>query len=201
MHFLPDMFVRCKVCNGSRFNRETLEITYKGLNIAEVLELSVSDALELFNAITPVARRLKTLSDVGLEYIRLGQSATTLSGGEAQRVKLSLELSKKDTGNSLYLLDEPTTGLHFEDIKQLLSVLLELRDRGNTVIVIEHNLEVIKSADWIIDLGPEGGAEGGEIVAAGSPESVVQNPNSHTGRCLAEVLKKQNMKESILEVK
>ena len=201
MHFLPDMFVRCKVCNGSRFNRETLEITYKGLNIAEVLALSVSDALELFSAITPVARRLKTLSDVGLEYIRLGQSATTLSGGEAQRVKLSLELSKKDTGNSLYLLDEPTTGLHFEDIKQLLSVLLELRDRGNTVIVIEHNLEVIKSADWIIDLGPEGGAEGGQIVAAGSPESVIQNQDSHTGRCLAEVLEKTNMKEPMLEFK
>ena len=200
MHFLPDMFVRCKVCNGSRFNRETLEITYKGLNIAEVLELSVSDALELFNAITPVARRLKTLSDVGLDYIRLGQSATTLSGGEAQRVKLSLELSKKDTGNSLYLLDEPTTGLHFEDIKQLLSVLLELRDRGNTVIVIEHNLEVIKSADWVIDLGPEGGADGGQIVAVGSPESVVQNQYSHTGRCLAEVLEKPSSKEAILEV-
>ncbi len=201
MHFLPDMFVRCKVCNGSRFNRETLEITYKGLNIAEVLELSVSDALELFGAITPVARRLKTLKDVGLEYIRLGQSATTLSGGEAQRVKLSLELSKKDTGNSLYLLDEPTTGLHFEDIKQLLSVLLELRDRGNTVIVIEHNLEVIKSADWVIDLGPEGGADGGQIVAVGSPESVIQNQYSHTGRCLAEILEKPNTKEAILEVK
>lgn len=200
MHFLPDMFVRCKVCNGSRFNRETLEITYKGLNIAEVLELSVSDALELFSAITPVARRLKTLRDVGLEYIRLGQSATTLSGGEAQRVKLSLELSKKDTGNSLYLLDEPTTGLHFEDIKQLLSVLLELRDRGNTVIVIEHNLEVIKSADWIIDLGPEGGADGGQIVAVGSPESVIQNQYSHTGRCLADVLEKPSTKEAILEV-
>ena len=201
MHFLPDMFVRCKVCNGSRFNRETLEITYKGLNIAEVLELSVSEALDLFNAITPVARRLKTLRDVGLEYIRLGQSATTLSGGEAQRVKLSLELSKKDTGNSLYLLDEPTTGLHFEDIKQLLSVLLELRDRGNTVIVIEHNLEVIKSADWIIDLGPEGGADGGHIVAVGSPESVIQNQNSHTGRCLAEVLKKSRKIEPTLELK
>ena len=201
MHFLPDMFVRCKVCNGSRFNRETLEITYKGLNIAEVLELSVSEALDLFNAITPVARRLKTLRDVGLEYIRLGQSATTLSGGEAQRVKLSLELSKKDTGNSLYLLDEPTTGLHFEDIKQLLSVLLELRDRGNTVIVIEHNLEVIKSADWIIDLGPEGGADGGHIVAIGSPESVVQNQNSHTGRCLAEVLNKSRKMEPTLELK
>ncbi len=201
MHFLPDMFVRCKVCNGSRFNRETLEITYKGLNIAEVLELSVSEALDLFNAITPVARRLKTLRDVGLEYIRLGQSATTLSGGEAQRVKLSLELSKKDTGNSLYLLDEPTTGLHFEDIKQLLSVLLELRDRGNTVIVIEHNLEVIKSADWIIDLGPEGGADGGHIVAVGSPECVVQNQQSHTGRCLAEVLKKSRKMEPTLELK
>ncbi len=200
MHFLPDMFVRCKVCNGTRFNRETLEITYKGLNIAEVLALSVSDALELFEAITPVARRLKTLKSVGLEYIKLGQSATTLSGGEAQRVKLSLELSKNDTGKTLYLLDEPTTGLHFEDIKQLLSVLIELRDRGNTVIVIEHNMEVIKSADWIIDLGPEGGAEGGYIVAEGAPEEVAQQNASHTGRCLAEVLTKSAPREASLEL-
>ncbi len=188
MHFLPDMFVRCKVCNGTRFNRETLEITYKGLNIAQVLALSISEALELFSSVTPIARRLETLKDVGLEYIQLGQSATTLSGGEAQRVKLSLELSKKDTGNTLYLLDEPTTGLHFEDIKQLLSVLLELRNRGNTVIVIEHNMEIIKSADWIIDLGPEGGEDGGYIVAVGTPETVARNDASHTGRCLAKVL-------------
>ena len=188
MHFLPDMFVRCKVCGGTRFNRETLEVSYKGLNIAEVLALSVSDALELFEAITPVARRLQTLKHVGLEYIRLGQSATTLSGGEAQRVKLSLELSKSDTGKTLYLLDEPTTGLHFDDIKQLLSVLLELRDRGNTVIVIEHNMDVIKSADWIIDLGPEGGGDGGYITAVGTPEMLAAEQNSHTGRYLVQAL-------------
>ena len=184
MHFLPDMFVRCRVCDGSRFNRETLEVTYKGLNIADVLALSVDEALQIFEAITPVARRLQTLKDVGLEYLRLGQSATTLSGGEAQRVKLSLELSKYDTGSTLYLLDEPTTGLHFEDIKQLLSVLLELRNRGNTVIVIEHNMEVIKSADWIIDLGPEGGEDGGYVIATGSPEKVAMNEASHTGKYL-----------------
>ena len=188
MHFLPDMFVRCKVCGGSRFNRETLEVTYKGLNIADVLELSVAEALDLFEAITPIARRLKTLKDVGLEYIRLGQSATTLSGGEAQRVKLSLELSKNDTGKTLYLLDEPTTGLHFDDIKQLLLVLLQLRDRGNTVIVIEHNMDVIKCADWIIDLGPEGGGEGGYITAVGTPEMVAEQTQSHTGRFLAKLL-------------
>ncbi len=188
MHFLPDMFVRCKVCNGTRFNRETLEITYRGYNISEILNLSISEALELFESITPIARRLQTLKEVGLDYIQLGQSATTLSGGEAQRIKLSLELSKKDTGNTLYLLDEPTTGLHFEDIKQLLSVLLELRNRGNTVIVIEHNMEIIKSADWIIDLGPEGGEEGGYIVAAGTPEAVAGNDASHTGRCLSKIL-------------
>ncbi len=188
MHFLPDMFVRCKVCGGTRFNRETLEITYKGLNIADVLALSVTDGLSLFAAITPIARRLQTLKDVGLEYLRLGQSATTLSGGEAQRVKLSLELSKNDTGNTLYLLDEPTTGLHFDDIKQLLSVLMALRDRGNTVIVIEHNMDVIKCADWIIDLGPEGGGDGGYITATGTPEMVAAQTQSHTGRYLAPIL-------------
>ena len=188
MHFLPDMFVRCSSCDGKRYNRETLEIKYKGLNIAEVLDLSVEQALEMFSSIPPIARKLRTLRDVGLDYICLGQSATTLSGGEAQRIKLSLELSKKDTGSTLYLLDEPTTGLHFEDIKQLLSVILELRDRGNTIVVIEHNLEVIKSADWIIDLGPEGGDEGGMITACGPPETVAAIEASHTGQCLSKVL-------------
>ncbi len=201
MHFLPDMFVRCKVCGGSRFNRETLEVTYKGLNIAEVLALSVGDALEIFEAITPVARRLKTLKDVGLDYIKLGQSATTLSGGEAQRVKLSLELSKNDTGRTLYLLDEPTTGLHFDDIKQLLSVLLELRDRGNTVIVIEHNMDVIKSADWVIDLGPEGGEDGGYITAVGTPEKLATELESHTGRYLAQALQDTIIEDNLAVLK
>ena len=185
MHFLPDMFVRCNTCGGSRYNRETLEILYKGLNISQVLDLSVGEALQFFNAIPSIHRKLKTLHDVGLDYIRLGQSAVTLSGGEAQRVKLSLELSKRDTGNTLYLLDEPTTGLHFHDIKQLLSVIQKLRDRGNTVIIIEHNLEVIKCADWIIDLGPEGGDDGGYVVTAGTPEQVSQVDESHTGRSLS----------------
>ena len=188
MNFLPDMFVRCESCEGRRYNRETLEVKYKGMNIAEVLDLSVAEALERFSAVPVLARKLTTLRDVGLDYIRLGQSATTLSGGEAQRIKLSLELSKRDTGSTLYLLDEPTTGLHFEDIKQLLSVILELRDRGNTIIIIEHNLEVIKSADWIIDLGPEGGDEGGLITACGTPEQVRMVSESHTGQCLAKAL-------------
>ena len=193
MNFLPDMFVRCESCEGRRYNPETLDIKYAGLDIAEVLELSVAEALEKFSAIPHIQRKLTTLSDVGLDYIRLGQSAITLSGGEAQRVKLSLELSKRDTGNTLYLLDEPTTGLHFEDIKQLLSVLLQLRDRGNTIVVIEHNLEVIKSADWIIDLGPEGGDEGGWITATGTPEQVERISGSHTGKCLARVLNPINL--------
>ena len=188
MNFLPDMFVRCESCEGRRYNRETLEIKYKGMNIAEVLDLSVSEALEQFSAVPAIERKLTTLRDVGLDYIRLGQSATTLSGGEAQRIKLSLELSKRDTGSTLYLLDEPTTGLHFEDIKQLLSVILELRDRGNTIIIIEHNMEVIKSADWIIDLGPEGGDDGGSITACGTPEEVRMVADSHTGKCLAKAL-------------
>ena len=188
MNFLPDMFVRCESCEGRRYNRETLEIKYKGLNIAQVLDLTVKEALERFSAVPVLARKLTTLRDVGLDYIRLGQSATMLSGGEAQRIKLSLELSKRDTGNTLYLLDEPTTGLHFEDIRQLLSVILELRDRGNTIIIIEHNLEVIKSADWIIDLGPEGGDEGGFIMACGTPEQIRVVTESHTGLCLDRVL-------------
>ncbi|MDG2461662.1 MAG: excinuclease ABC subunit UvrA [Luminiphilus sp.] len=185
MHFLPDIYVPCDVCKGKRYNRETLEIRFKDLNISEVLDLTVEDALGFFAAVPAIHRKLQTLMDVGLSYIRLGQAATTLSGGEAQRVKLSRELSKRDTGNTLYILDEPTTGLHFEDIRQLLEVLHRLRDGGNTVVIIEHNLDVIKTADWLIDLGPEGGSGGGEIVATGTPEEVGANKGSHTGRFLA----------------
>ncbi|RMF18394.1 MAG: excinuclease ABC subunit UvrA [Gammaproteobacteria bacterium] len=185
MHFLPDMYVPCDVCKGKRYNRETLEILYKGKNIHEVLEMTVEDAREFFDAIPAIARKLQTLIDVGLAYIKLGQSAVTLSGGEAQRVKLSRELSKRDTGKTLYILDEPTTGLHFQDIDQLLKVLFRLRDHGNTVVVIEHNLDVIKTADWIIDLGPEGGSGGGQVIAEGTPEAIAKAPASHTGRFLA----------------
>ncbi len=188
MHFLPDVYVPCDVCFGKRYNRETLEVLYKGKNITEVLGLTVEDAHAYFNAVPNIARRLQTLLDVGLGYIRLGQSATTLSGGEAQRVKLALELSKRDTGRTLYILDEPTTGLHFADIDLLLRVLHQLRDAGNTIVVIEHNLDVIKTADWVIDMGPEGGAGGGEVVASGTPEAVAANPASHTGRHLAPLL-------------
>ncbi len=188
MHFLPDLYVACDVCNGQRYNRETLEIRYKGLNIHEVLELTVEDALGFFAAVPSIAAKLQTLTDVGLSYIKLGQSATTLSGGEAQRVKLARELSKRDTGKTLYILDEPTTGLHFHDIQQLLNVLHRLRDHGNTVVVIEHNLDVIKTADWIIDLGPEGGSGGGRIIATGTPEDVAKNEASHTGRFLGKLL-------------
>ncbi|MBV1790327.1 excinuclease ABC subunit UvrA [Marinobacterium sp. D7] len=188
MHFLPDIYVPCDVCKGKRYNRETLEVKYKGKSIHEVLDLTVEDAREFFDAIPALARRLQTLIDVGLSYIRLGQAATTLSGGEAQRVKLARELSKRDTGKTLYILDEPTTGLHFYDIQQLLSVLNRLRDHGNTIVVIEHNLDVIKTADWIVDLGPEGGSGGGEIIATGTPEEVAQNPASHTGRFLKPML-------------
>ncbi|MFW6078564.1 MAG: excinuclease ABC subunit UvrA [Gemmatimonadota bacterium] len=188
MHFLPDVYVACDVCRGRRYNRETLEVLYKGASIAAVLDMTVDDALEFFDQVPRIRRRLKTLADVGLGYIRLGQSATTLSGGEAQRVKLATELSKRDTGQTLYLLDEPTTGLHFEDVRMLLGVLHRLVDKGNTVVIVEHNLEVIKTADWIIDLGPEGGAGGGEVVAAGPPEEVAANPVSHTGRFLGEAL-------------
>mgnify|MGYP002395339629 CR=1 FL=1 len=194
MHFLPDIFVPCDVCHGKRYNRETLSVTYKGKNIHEVLAMTVEDALPFFEAVPAIARKLQTLMDVGLSYITLGQSAVTLSGGEAQRIKLARELSKRDTGNTLYILDEPTTGLHFHDIKQLLKVLHTLRDHGNTVLVIEHNLDVIKTADWIIDLGPEGGHRGGEIIAVGSPEQVARNKKSWTGRYLADMpglLKKQ----------
>ena len=188
MHFLPDLYVACDVCHGKRYNRETLEIRYKGKNIHEVLEMTVAEAAAFFSAVPALARKLKTLIDVGLAYVRLGQSATTLSGGEAQRVKLSLELSKRDTGRTLYILDEPTTGLHFHDIKLLLEVLHRLRDAGNSVVVIEHNLDVIKTADWIIDLGPEGGDGGGRIIAAGTPEEIARSGESHTGRYLRAVL-------------
>lgn len=189
MHFLPDVYVPCDVCKGARYNRETLDIRYKGRTIHEVLDMTVEDAREFFDAIPSLARKLQTLMDVGLSYIRLGQSATTLSGGEAQRVKLARELSKRDTGRTLYLLDEPTTGLHFHDIEQLLRVLHRLRDRGNTIVVIEHNLDVIKTADWIIDLGPEGGGNGGTILVSGTPEQVAEHDASHTGRFLAPLLK------------
>jgi len=189
MHFLPDVYVPCDVCHGKRYNRETLEIHYKGHTIADVLDMTVEDALKLFENVPVIARKLDTLRAVGLDYIKLGQSATTLSGGEAQRVKLSKELSKRDTGNTLYILDEPTTGLHFHDIEQLLDVLHQLVDQGNTVVVIEHNLDVIKTADWIVDLGPEGGAGGGRILVAGTPETVAATPGSHTGHFLAPHLK------------
>jgi len=188
MHFLPDIYVPCDVCKGKRYNRETLEIKFKDLNISEVLNLTVEDALGFFENVPAIHRKLQTLMDVGLSYIRLGQAATTLSGGEAQRVKLSRELSKRDTGSTLYILDEPTTGLHFEDIRQLLEVLHRLRDGGNTVVIIEHNLDVIKTADWLIDLGPEGGSGGGQIIAAGTPEDVAASAQSHTGAFLAPML-------------
>ena len=188
MHFLPDIYVPCDVCRGQRYNRETLDIRYKGRNIHEVLELTVEDALAFFNPVPVVARKLQTLLEVGLSYLKLGQNATTLSGGEAQRVKLARELSKRDTGKTLYILDEPTTGLHFHDIAQLLKVLHELRDRGNTIVVIEHNLDVIKTADWLIDMGLEGGQRGGEVVTVGTPETVAKHPHSHTGRFLRAVL-------------
>lgn len=189
MHFLPDIYVACDVCKGKRYNRETLEITYKNKNIHEVLNMTVEDAHKFFSPVPVVARKLQTLMDVGLSYIRLGQAATTLSGGEAQRVKLSRELSKRDTGQTLYILDEPTTGLHFHDVKQLLAVLHKLRDHGNTIVVIEHNLDVIKTADWIIDLGPEGGNKGGKIIASGTPEQVSEIKGSYTGKFLKPLLK------------
>jgi excinuclease ABC subunit A len=194
MHFLPDLYVPCDVCHGKRYNRETLEVRYKTRNIHEVLEMTVAEAAQFFSAVPAIARKLQTLIEVGLGYVRLGQSATTLSGGEAQRVKLSLELSKRDTGRTLYILDEPTTGLHFHDIQLLLNVLHRLRDAGNTVVVIEHNLDVIKTADWVVDLGPEGGDGGGRIVAAGAPEAIAAEKESHTGRALARVLTKPNVR-------
>jgi excinuclease ABC subunit A len=188
MHFLPDIYVPCDVCHGKRYNRETLEIQYKGKTIHDVLQMTVEDAHAFFSVVPVVARKLQTLLDVGLGYIQLGQAATTLSGGEAQRVKLSLELSKRDTGRTLYILDEPTTGLHFHDIALLLKVLHRLADQGNSVVVIEHNLDVIKTADWVIDIGPEGGDGGGQIVASGTPEQVATHPASHTGAYLLPLL-------------
>ncbi|MEI8231780.1 MAG: excinuclease ABC subunit A, partial [Actinomycetes bacterium] len=188
MNFLPDVYVTCEVCHGARYNRETLQVRYKGKSISEVLEMPIAEAAEFFAAITSISRYLDTLVEVGLGYVRLGQSATTLSGGEAQRVKLATELQKRSNGRSIYVLDEPTTGLHFEDVRKLLIVLNGLVEKGNTVVVIEHNLDVIKSADWIIDIGPEGGSGGGEIVATGTPEDVAKSTKSHTGKFLKDVL-------------
>ncbi len=188
---MPDVYVTCEACKGKRYNRETLEIKYKGKSIADVLDMTVHEAMLFFKNIPVIYRKLKTLYDVGLGYIRLGQQATTLSGGEAQRVKLSTELSKIATGRTLYILDEPTTGLHFEDVKMLLSVLNRLVEKGNTVIVIEHNLDVIKTADFLIDLGPEGGDAGGEVVATGTPEEVADNPRSYTGHFLKKELSRE----------
>jgi excinuclease ABC subunit A len=188
MHFLPDVFVTCDTCDGTRYNRETLEVKYRGLSIAEALALNVDEASELFDAIPRVRERLLALRKVGLGYVTLGQAATTLSGGEAQRVKLARELARKATGRTLFVLDEPTTGLHFTDIEALLEALVDLRDQGNTVVVIEHNLDVVACADWVIDMGPEGGNGGGELVVAGSPELVAASSKSHTGRYLRDVL-------------
>jgi excinuclease ABC subunit A len=188
MHFLPDVYVPCETCGGKRYNRETLEVRFKGKSIAEVLEMSVEEALAFFAKIPKIRRRLQTLHDVGLDYIKLGQPATTLSGGEAQRIKLAKELSKVATGKTLYILDEPTTGLHFADIEKLLDVLQRLVDAGNTVLVIEHNLDVIKQADWVVDLGPEGGEAGGEVIATGMPEQVAEVEESYTGQFLRQVL-------------
>lgn len=188
MNFLPDVYVTCEDCKGARYNRETLQVHYKGKNIADVLEMPIAEAAEFFAPINSIARYLQTLVEVGLGYVRLGQSATTLSGGEAQRVKLSTELQKRSNGRTIYVLDEPTTGLHFEDVQKLLLVLNTLVDKGNTVVVIEHNLDVIRSADWLIDMGPEGGAGGGQVIAQGTPEKVAKTNGSHTGEFLAEIL-------------
>ena len=188
MHFLPDVYVECDICKSQRYNRETLEIKYKGKNIHQILDMTIEDALLFFEAVPVLNRKLQTLIDVGLGYITLGQRATTLSGGEAQRIKLSKELSKRDTGQTAYILDEPTTGLHFYDVQQLLDVLIRLRNHGNTVIVIEHNLDIIKMADWVIDLGPEGGYKGGKIIATGTPEQVAQIAGSFTGKYIKRML-------------
>ncbi len=196
MHFLPDVYVQCDVCKGKRYNRETLEINYRGKSIADVLDMTVEEAAEFFKAVPAIRDKLVTLQQVGLGYIHLGQQATTLSGGEAQRVKLAKELARRATGRTVYILDEPTTGLHFEDVRKLLEVLHALVDHGNTVIVIEHNLEVIKTADWIIDLGPEGGAKGGRIVAAGTPETVAATKESFTGAYLAPYLARERRRKT-----
>jgi excinuclease ABC subunit A len=197
MHFLPDVYVPCEVCKGKRYNRETLEVKYKGKNISEVLGMTIDEAVEYFRAIPKIFRKLETLQQVGLGYIRMGQPATTLSGGEAQRIKLAAELSKRSTGRTIYILDEPTTGLHFEDVKRLLAVLHKLVDQGNTVLVIEHNLDVIKTADWIIDMGPEGGTGGGQVVAMGTPEQIAASPNSHTGEYLKDLLERHNQRYAL----
>ena len=189
MHFLPDVYVTCETCHGKRYNRETLEVKFKGMSIADVLDMTVEDAAEFFKAVPAIRDKMEMLVRVGLGYIKVGQQATTLSGGEAQRVKLAKELSRRSTGQTLYILDEPTTGLHFEDVRKLLEVLHELVEQGNSVIVIEHNLDVIKTADWIIDIGPEGGDGGGEIVATGTPEDIAKVERSHTGRYLKDMLK------------
>ena len=189
MNFLPDVYVPCEVCHGKRYNRETLEVRYKGKSIADVLDMTINQAVEFFEAVPQILQKIKALQDVGLGYIKLGQSSTTLSGGESQRVKLATELSKRDTGKTLYILDEPTTGLHFEDIRILMNVLQKLVDRGNTVIIIEHNLDVIKLADYIIDMGPEGGRGGGTLLCAGTPEKVAKSKKGYTPRFLAEELK------------
>ena len=188
MHFLPDVYVTCETCNGERYNRETLEIRFKGKNISDVLNMNVEDAQEFFKAVPSIREKMDALMHVGLGYIKVGQQATTLSGGEAQRVKLSKELARRSTGRTLYILDEPTTGLHFEDVRKLLEVLHHLVEQGNTVVVIEHNLDVIKTADWVIDIGPEGGDLGGEIVATGTPEDVAGNERSYTGQYLKGML-------------
>jgi excinuclease ABC subunit A len=197
MNFLPSVFVKCSVCDGKRYNQETLEVKFKGYSISDVLEATVSQAVEIFSSIPSVYNKLKTLEEVGLGYIQLGQSATTLSGGEAQRIKLAAELSRRQTGKTLYILDEPTTGLHWHDIAKLLEVLQQLVESGNTVLVIEHNLDVIKQADWIIDLGPEGGNKGGEIVAIGTPEEIIESPYSETGKWLKRVMNKKSNKSSV----
>jgi excinuclease ABC subunit A len=189
MHFLPDVYVQCDLCKGKRYNRETLEITFKNKSIADVLDLTVDEGVEFFKAVPAIRDKLSMLQEVGLGYIHIGQPATTLSGGEAQRVKLSRELSRRATGRTLYILDEPTTGLHFDDVRKLLEVLHRLVDAGNTVVVIEHNLEVTKTADWIIDLGPEGGDKGGRLIVAGTPEAVADTPESYTGQYLAPLLR------------
>ena len=197
MHFLPDVYVTCDVCHGKRYNRETLEVLFKGKSISDVLHMTVEEAAEFFKAVPVLRDKMQTLRRVGLGYIQVGQSSTTLSGGEAQRVKLSKELSRRATGKTLYILDEPTTGLHFEDVRKLLEVLHELVDQGNTVVVIEHNLDVVKTADWLIDFGPEGGDGGGEIVAQGTPEQVAATSRSWTGRYLAELMERQRGRREV----
>jgi excinuclease ABC subunit A len=194
MHFLPDVYVTCEACHGARYNRETLEVKFKGKSIADVLDMTIEDAAEFFKAVPTIRDKMETLKQVGLGYIKVGQQATTLSGGEAQRVKLAKELSKRSTGKTLYILDEPTTGLHFEDVRKLLEVLHTLVDQGNSVVIIEHNLEVIKTADYIIDIGPEGGSGGGEVIASGTPEEICKVKGSYTGEYLAPLLKNKNRK-------